>query len=156
MPNYSIIEIEYNILLANIISILFSGLLITLGYASNNKFAILSAHRVFVSVCTLEILMGFFGISCALIAKTLSFYAITTVGQRILNFVILMPVMPILLLSLLLETGRTPFDLAEAESELIAGYATEYGGFFFAMFYLGEYFHLFSFSAVYALCLFGG
>lgn len=100
--------------------------------------------------------MGFFAVTCALLAQALSFLAITTVGQRVLHFVLLVPILPILLITLLLETGRTPFDLAEAESELIAGYATEYGGFFFAMFYLGEYFHLFSFSAVYTLCLFGG
>lgn len=155
LPNYAIIEIEYNILLANVISVIFSGLLIVLGYSSNNKFAILSAHRVFVMVCTLELLLGFFGISCALISQALSFYAMTAIGQKVLNFFVLLPMAPVLLLTLLLETGRTPFDLAEAESELIAGYATEFGGFFFAMFYLGEYFHLFSFSAVYVLCIFG-
>lgn len=106
-------------------------------------------------VCTLELLLGFFGISCALISQALSFYAMTAIGQKVLNFFVLLPMAPVLLLTLLLETGRTPFDLAEAESELIAGYATEFGGFFFAMFYLGEYFHLFSFSAVYVLCIFG-
>jgi NADH-quinone oxidoreductase subunit H len=46
--------------------------------------------------------------------------------------------------------------LAESESELIAGYTTEYGGFYFALFYLGEYFHLYCFSAVYSICLLGG
>lgn len=56
----------------------------------------------------------------------------------------------------MLETGRIPFDLAEAESELIAGHTVEMGGFFFALFYLGEYFHLFCFAGVYALILFGG
>jgi len=64
--------------------------------------------------------------------------------------------MPLLLITFLIETGRIPFDLAEAESELIAGYTTEFGGFYFALFYLGEYFHLYCFSVVYILCLFGG
>lgn len=63
--------------------------------------------------------------------------------------------MPIIIIVFFLETGRIPFDLAEAESELIAGYTTEFGGFFFALFYLAEYFHLYSFAATYAVCLFG-
>jgi len=55
-----------------------------------------------------------------------------------------------------LETNRAPFDLTEAESELIAGYSVEYGGFFFALYYLGEYFHLFFFSMVISLLCLGG
>jgi NADH-quinone oxidoreductase subunit H len=56
----------------------------------------------------------------------------------------------------LLETNRAPFDLAEAESELVTGYSVEYGGFYFALFYLGEYFHLFFFSLFISVLLFGG
>lgn len=56
----------------------------------------------------------------------------------------------------LLEVNRAPFDLAEAESEIVAGYTTEYGSFYFALFYLGEYFHLFFFSLVMSTLFFGG
>lgn len=56
----------------------------------------------------------------------------------------------------MLEVNRAPFDLAEAESELVTGYTTEYGGFYFALFYLGEYFHLFFFSIAIVIILFGG
>lgn len=68
---------------------------------------------------------------------------------------IFLPLLPVVLAMFFVETGRIPFDLAEAESELVAGYTTEYGGFFFALFYLGEYFHLYCFAAVYCTCLFG-
>jgi NADH-quinone oxidoreductase subunit H len=61
-----------------------------------------------------------------------------------------------IILVFLLEVNRAPFDLAEAESELVAGYNTEYGGFYFALFYLGEYFHLFFFSIVISTLFFGG
>jgi NADH-quinone oxidoreductase subunit H len=65
-------------------------------------------------------------------------------------------VLPVLLITFFLETGRIPFDLGEAESELVAGHTTEMGGFFFALFYLGEYFHLFCFSLTFIILLFGG
>jgi NADH-quinone oxidoreductase subunit H len=55
----------------------------------------------------------------------------------------------------LLEVNRIPFDVSEAESELVSGYTTEYGGFFFVLFYLSEYFHLYCFSSVYCICFFG-
>jgi len=59
-------------------------------------------------------------------------------------------------ITFLLETNRAPFDLAEAESEIVTGYTVEYGGFYFALYYLGEYFHLFFFSMVISLVLLGG
>jgi len=59
-------------------------------------------------------------------------------------------------MTFLLEVNRAPFDLSEAESELIAGYSIEYGGFFFGLYYLGEYLHLFFFSLLYVFMFFGG
>ena len=67
-----------------------------------------------------------------------------------------LPIMPLMVVTFLIETGRIPFDLGEAESELIAGHTTELGGFFFALFYLGEYFHLYCFSITYTLIFFNG
>jgi len=61
-----------------------------------------------------------------------------------------------IVITFLLETNRAPFDLAEAESEIVIGYTVEYGGFYFALYYLGEYFHLFFFSMVVSLVLLGG
>jgi NADH-quinone oxidoreductase subunit H len=60
------------------------------------------------------------------------------------------------MITFLLEVNRAPFDLAEAESELVTGYSVEFGGFFFALYYLGEYFHLFFFSSFISILFFGG
>ena len=61
-----------------------------------------------------------------------------------------------IILTFLLEANRAPFDLAEAESELVAGYTTELGGFYFGLYYLGEYLHLFIFASVLSVLFFGG
>ena len=89
--------------------------------------------------------------------ESFSFYQVVSFqGTNTYTIFILLPALPVLIIIFLLETNRIPFDLAEAESELIAGYTIEMGGFFFALFYLGEYFHLYCFSIVYSLCIFGG
>jgi NADH-quinone oxidoreductase subunit H len=62
----------------------------------------------------------------------------------------------LIIIAFLLETNRAPFDLAEAESELVSGYTVEYGGFYFALYYLGEYFHLFFFSMFVVIIFLGG
>jgi NADH-quinone oxidoreductase subunit H len=65
-------------------------------------------------------------------------------------------VVGLIAITFLLEVNRTPFDLSEAESELVAGYTTEYGGFLFGVYYLGEYLHLFFFSLLISSLILGG
>lgn len=140
-----------------VLSILFSFLLFLVSWSSQNKYAILSAGRIIVITLTLEIFLNFMILFLLVSFESFSFYQIV-MFQANFNYSILLflPILPLLIIIFLLETGRIPFDLAEAESELIAGYTTEMGGFFFALFYLGEYFHLYCFSLVYSLCFFGG
>lgn len=150
-------EIEYNLLFMGILSTLFSFVLYLVSWSSQNKYAILSAGRIVVLTLTLEIFLSFLIVFLIFLFESFSFYQIVSLqGNSLYTFLLLLPLGPILIIIFLLETGRIPFDLAEAESELIAGYTTEMGGFFFALFYLGEYFHLFCFSLVYTLCIFGG
>lgn len=155
-PNIMLCEIEYNLFLMGIISLIFSMLLLVVGWVSNNKYAILASNRVIVTSLNLEILLNFLIIFILIISESLSLLQIASIQHNFkwLIFVYL-PIFPILLLTFLLETGRIPFDLAEAESELIAGFTVEFGGFFFALFYLGEYFHLYCFSVTYSLCFLG-
>lgn len=156
-PSLAVCEVEYNLLFMGILSLIFSFLLFLVSWSSQNKYAILSSGRIVVLTLTLEIFLNFFIILLVLLYESFSFYQIVSYQTSIFySILLLLPISPMLIIVFLLETGRIPFDLAESESELIAGYTTEMGGFFFALFYLGEYFHLFCFSLVYVLCLLGG
>lgn len=156
-PNFAIVEIEYNIFLMCLISNLCSILLVIAGYSSNNKYAILSSSRVLVTGLILEMLLTFFMLVLAIMSDSINFFFIVE-SQADLNWSIFvcLPIWPLMVVTFFLETSRIPFDFTEAEAELIAGYTTEYGGFYFALFYLGEYAHLYCFSAIYAMILFGG
>jgi len=149
--------VEYNLIVIGLMSSIYSILIAVVGFSSKNKYASMSSTRVIMIGLTLEVLITFLIIIIALLAENLSF-SVHMRGQYmgVIGYLLLLPLTPIMIATFLLETGRLPFDFAEAESELVAGYSTEYSGFFFALFYLGEYFHLFCFSAIYAICLFGG
>lgn len=156
-PSLALCEIEYNLLFMGILSLLFSLFLFLIGWLSKNKYAILSSNRVIIVSLNLEIFLNFFLLFLLVFFESFSFLQITSFqSYGLWGYILVLPLCPILIITFLLETGRIPFDLGEAESELIAGYTTEMGGFFFALFYLGEYFHLFCFAAVYVLCFFGG
>ncbi len=156
-PNLAICEIEYNLLFMAILSIIFSLCMFLVGWVSKSKYAVLASTRVIVIMLNLEIFLNFFLIFLLIFSESFSFFQIVSFQYSYTwNVLTLLPLMPLLIIIFFLETGRIPFDLNEAESELIAGHTTEMSGFFFALFYLGEYFHLFCFSIVYTICLFGG
>lgn len=152
-----IVELEYNIVYAGIMSIFFSMCIILIGIFSRNKYSVLSAVRSCCMVVNLEILLGFFFLFVVSFGESFSFSSIINLQSSNFYFIYsILPILPIFIIIFLLETNRAPFDLVEAESELIAGYTTELGGFFFALFYLGEYFHLFFFSLITSCLVFGG
>lgn len=156
-PNLNLFEIEYNIIFFNIISIIFTFFIYLVGWSSNNKYSILSSNRVLLVSFNLEIFLNFMFIFIILFFESFSFYQCVNLQYFFLNgFFLCLPILPIIILVFFLEVGRIPFDVSEAESELIAGYTTELGGFFFALFYLGEYFHLYCFSVTYVLLFFNG
>jgi NADH-quinone oxidoreductase subunit H len=141
----------------SISSILFTFLLFLVGWASKNKYSILASNRIIIISFNLEIFLNFLFIFLIILFESFSFYQISSLQSFTLNgFFMCLPIMPLIVVTFLIETGRIPFDLGEAESELIAGHTTELGGFFFALFYLGEYFHLYCFSITYTLIFFNG
>ncbi len=155
-PSVSIFEIEYNIVYASILSILFSYCIMLTGYFSKSKYAFMASIRCAVLMLNIEVFLGLLFINLVLFTESFCFSVFVIYQQFIWFIFIFFNLAGLIFITFLLETNRAPFDLAEAESELVTGYSVEYGGFYFALYYLGEYFHLFFFSMVLSLILFGG
>ena len=126
------------------------------GWASNNKYALLGAFRVVAMMLTYEIPMVLVLGVVALVAGSLSMDAIVRAQSSMWYAVSLPLAFFIFFFAGLAETGRSPFDLIEAESELIAGFHTEYSGMKFGLFMIGEYVHMFALSFFSAVLFLGG
>lgn len=126
------------------------------GWASNNKYALLGAFRVVAMLLTYEIPMVMALTMVTMAAGSMSMVDIVE-AQSGMWYLVSMPlVFLIFFFSGVAETGRSPFDLIEAESELIAGFHTEYSGIKFGMFMIGEYVHMFAISFFCAVLFLGG
>lgn len=128
------------------------------GWASNNKYALLGAFRTVAQLISYEIPLVFSLLVPVLLAGTMSMQGIVEfqADNQYWFFFIAPTGALIFLISNLAEIGRTPFDLIEAESELIAGYMIEYSAMPFAMFYLAEFVHAFLLGVVTAVLFLGG
>lgn len=155
-PNLCLFEIEYNLVYVALLSMLFSLCIILTGYFSKNKYAMLAAIRSCLLVLNLELFMGLMILNLLLIGESFSFFAFNPYQEIFWLIFLFFGLSGFIILTFLLEANRAPFDLAEAESELVAGYTTELGGFYFGLYYLGEYLHLFVFSLVLSVLFFGG
>jgi NADH-quinone oxidoreductase subunit H len=126
------------------------------GWSSNSKYSLLGALRSAAQLISYELALGLAVIGVVLTAGTLSLVEIVRAQERIW-FVALQPLgFLIFVIAALAETNRAPFDLPEAEQELVAGFHTEYGGFKFAMFYAGEYIGIVTMSALITTLYLGG
>jgi NADH-quinone oxidoreductase subunit H len=129
------------------------------GWASNNKYSLLGALRSASQLLSYETTMALSVLSTVLIFGTLSLYEITELQtSNPLKWGIVKAPLSFLLflITAFAETNRVPFDLPEAESELVAGYHTEYSGMKFAMFFMAEYTHMIVASSVIVALYFGG
>jgi NADH-quinone oxidoreductase subunit H len=131
--------------------------IIVAGWASNSKYAFLGSLRSAAQMISYEVSIGLVILPIILCAGSLNLTQIVLVQQKINYFVVLLaPLMIIFFVSMLAETNRAPFDLPEAEAELVAGYNVEYSSIIFAMFFLGEYSNMILISATMTILFFGG
>ncbi len=130
-PSISIFELEYNIVYGSLLSVVFSYCIILTGYFSKNKYAIMASVRCMLLVLNLEVFLGLLVLNVVLIVETFNFNAFSVYQEVVWFCFTFFFVLALIVITFLLETNRAPFDLAEAESELIAGYTVEYGGFLF-------------------------
>ena len=155
-PSLSSAHTEYNILLMGVFSFFFSISILLISLFSKDKYCVLAAVRSALLTSTLELVWGLIVLLLIVYIKSFSFTYVSFVNShRFIVLFALAPAAPMVLLVFLLEASRIPFDLLEAESELVAGYTNELSGFFFALFYLGEYFHLFFASLFFGILFFG-
>jgi NADH-quinone oxidoreductase subunit H len=129
------------------------------GWASNSKYAFLGAMRSAAQIVAYEIAMGFALVGVIMAAGSLNLGDIITKQQGGFwwwNFIWLFPLFVVYFISGVAETNRAPFDVAEGESEIVAGFHVEYSGIAFALFFLAEYANMILISALTAIFFFGG
>jgi len=126
------------------------------GWASNSKYPFLGAIRSAAQMVSYEVSIGIIIINVLLCVGSLNLNDIVFAQKNIWFVIPLFPMFVIFFISALAETNRPPFDLPEAEAELVAGYQTEYSGMMYAMFWLGEYANILLMCAMGSILFLGG
>ena len=127
------------------------------GWSSGSKYSLLGSLRGGAQVVSYELALGLALVGVVLVSHSMSLVDIVDQQARSVPFVILQPLGFLLYFTAAIaETNRAPFDLPEAEQELVAGYHTEYSGFRFALYYIAEYVNVLTVSAIAATLFFGG
>jgi NADH-quinone oxidoreductase subunit H len=150
-------DVRYGLLVILALSSLTVYGIIIAGWASNSKYAFLGALRSAAQMISYEVSISLVLIPVIFMAGSLNFTEIVTAQQTTVWYIFpLLPLALIFLISMVAETNRTPFDLPEAEAELVAGYNVEYSSIIFAMFFLAEYGNMIMMSLIYAELFLGG
>jgi NADH-quinone oxidoreductase subunit H len=126
------------------------------GWASNSKYPFLGALRSAAQMVSYEVSIGFVMVTVLLCVGSLNLSAIVEAQRTVWFCIPLFPMFVIFFISALAETNRSPFDLPESESELVAGYFSEYSSMTFALFFLGEYANMILMSASTTILFLGG
>ena len=162
---WAVIPFDQGVVIANInVGILYlfaiSSLgvygIIMAGWSSNSKYAFLGALRAAAQMVSYEVSIGFVTVSVLLCVGSLNLSAIVEAQKTVWFCIPLFPMFVVFFISALAETNRSPFDLVEGESELVAGFFVEYSSMSFALFYLGEYANMILMSAITSVLFLGG
>ena len=155
-PDFVLANINVGVLYLFAISSLSVYGIIIAGWASNSKYPFLGALRSAAQMVSYEISIGFVMITVLLCTGSLNLRQIVLAQQNMWFVIPLFPMFVIFFISILAETNRAPFDLPEAEAELVAGYNVEYSSMPFALFFLGEYANMILMSAMTSILFLGG
>jgi NADH-quinone oxidoreductase subunit H len=162
---WAVIPFDKGVVLANInVGVLYlfaiSSLgvygIIMAGWSSNSKYAFLGALRAAAQMVSYEVSIGFVIVSVLLCVGSLNLSAVVEAQRKVWFALPLFPMFVVFFISGLAETNRSPFDLVEGESELVAGFFVEYSAMPFALFYLGEYANMILMSAMTSVLFLGG
>ena len=163
--SWAVIQFNEDMVLANInVGILYLFAVSSLsvygiimgGWASNSKYPFLGSIRSAAQMVSYEVSIGIIIVNVLLCVGSLNLSDIVLAQKKIWFIVPLFPMFVIFFISALAETNRPPFDLPEAEAELVAGYQTEYSGMMYAMFWLGEYANILLMCAMGSILFLGG
>jgi NADH-quinone oxidoreductase subunit H len=153
---WAIADINVGVLYLFAISSLGVYGVIIAGWASNSKYPFLGALRSAAQMVSYEVSMGFVMVTVLLCVGSLNLNDIVTAQTKIWFAIPLFPMFVIFFISTLAETNRSPFDLPEGESEIVAGFFVEYSAMSFALFFLGEYANMILMSAMTTILFLGG
>ena len=155
-PGMVLADINVGVLYLFAISSLGVYGIIMAGWASNSRYAFLGALRSAAQMVSYEISIGLIIINVLITAGSLNLTQIVLAQEGLWYFIPHLPIFMIFVASILAETNRHPFDLPEAEAELVAGYNVEYSSMAFALFFLGEYANMILMSAICSVLFLGG
>jgi NADH-quinone oxidoreductase subunit H len=155
-PGLVIADINVGVLYLFAISSLGVYGIIMAGWASNSRYAFLGALRSAAQMVSYEISIGLIIINVLITVGSLNLTDIVLAQQHLWYFIPHFPMFAIFVVSILAETNRHPFDLPEAEAELVAGYNVEYSAMTFALFFIGEYANMILMSAICSILFLGG
>ncbi len=155
-PGWVIADLNVGVLFLFAVSSLGVYGIVMAGWASNSRYPFLGALRSAAQMVSYEVSMGFVIVTVLLVVGSLNLSSIVEAQETVWFAIPLFPMFVIFFISALAETNRHPFDLPEAEAELVAGYQVEYSAVPFVLFFLGEYANMILMSAMTAVLFLGG
>lgn len=155
-PSFVVADLNIGLLFILAMSSLTAYSAVLAGWASNNKYALLGGLRASAQMLSYEVFMGLSVMGVVMLAGSFNLREIVQAQQGLWFCIPQLPGFVVFMVAGFAETKRVPFDIPEAEAELVAGYHTEYSGMKFGMFFVGEYLGILLISALIVVLFFGG